>query len=905
MNQRLGDLLQDRGGNYLLPFFWQHGEEEAVLREEMARIHGCGIGAVCVEARPHPDFAGPLWWRDMDIVLDEARARGMKVWILDDAHFPTGYANGLLKSKPDALRKRFLMLKNVDVCGPMARGSLDVGRLARTVVVPGLAPQTIFSPKDPQVFSDDRLFAVVAARVLEDDRLDPGTFVDLTASVVDGLLAWDVPAGLWRVFVLYLTRNGGGRTDYVNVLDRASCAVLIEAVHEPHYAHYAADFGTTIAGFFSDEPLVGNTAGFDFDESIGKKMPLPWSDGMPARLEEAMGGDWILQLPLLWMRAPEGDPATARARYAYMDVVTRLIEVNFSRQLGDWCTAHGVEYIGHVIEDNNQHSRLGCSLGHFFRSMGGMHMAGIDDIGAQVVPGWEDSLRHKQILGNADGEFFHFALGKLGASLGHIDPRKRGRTMCECFGAYGWGEGVREMKWIVDHFLVRGVNRFVPHAFSAKEFPDDDCPPHFYARGQNPQYRHFGQLMRYANRMCHLLDDGRVVAPAALLYHGESEWTGRTQFLQKPARVLTEHQIDFDVLPSDVFADRAAFGTRFTGGCLEVNGNRYRCLVVPTAEYITSAVAGFAREASAAGFPVVFIDALPTGVCDADVPVRTLEISLEDCLVTSLAELPAVLDARGVRDFRLSRACRPLRALHYVTDTDLFVFFNESLGERVDVLADLPVVGDACFYDATTNALSRAELRPTPFGSQVRVVLEPYESCVLVFGPAADAGAESAGSVVPAARKPLHEMRPVPAATGDWTVTFGTAAEYPHFRDPQVTADLPDFAGRLPLFSGTVAYETTLTLSGAPDAAAELVLAEANEAVEAWVNGEYAGMRLCPPYRFPVGSLLQSGANDLRIEVTNTLANRMKPFANPVLAMFTPPEFDAPVGLRGPVRLVE
>lgn len=71
---------------------------------------------------------------------------------------------------------------------------------------------------------------------------------------------------------------------------------------------------------------------------------------------------------------------------------------------------------------------------------------------------------------------------KLATSLGHLDPRKRGRTFCEIFGAYGWAEGLKLMKWLTDHMLVRGVNHFVPHAFSQKEFPDWDCPPHFYAR---------------------------------------------------------------------------------------------------------------------------------------------------------------------------------------------------------------------------------------------------------------------------------------------------------------------------------------------------------------------------------------------------------------------------------------
>jgi hypothetical protein len=101
MLKRVAEVLNNQGGNYILPFFWQQGETEEVLREYMAAIQNAGIGAVCLEARPHPDFAGPLWWRDLDIILEEARTRGMKVWILADApsfmpsmkgtpHAPTG-----------------------------------------------------------------------------------------------------------------------------------------------------------------------------------------------------------------------------------------------------------------------------------------------------------------------------------------------------------------------------------------------------------------------------------------------------------------------------------------------------------------------------------------------------------------------------------------------------------------------------------------------------------------------------------------------------------------------------------------------------------------------------------------------------------------------------------------------
>lgn len=111
------------------------------------------------------------------------------------------------------------------------------------------------------------------------------------------------------------------------------------------------------------------------------------------------------------------------------------------------------------------------------------------------------------------GEFYHYMLGKLASSAAAVEPLKNGNSMCEIFGAYGWSEGVQMEKCLVDHFMVRGINHFVPHAFSAAEYPDPDCPPHFYAHGNNPQYRHFGKLMAYTNRICELISDGYGVIP--------------------------------------------------------------------------------------------------------------------------------------------------------------------------------------------------------------------------------------------------------------------------------------------------------------------------------------------------------------------------------------------------------
>ena len=162
MKQTIQNLLQDRGGNYILPFFWQHGETEEVLREYMGAIYDCGIGAVCVEARPHPDYVGPQWWHDMDIILDEARKREMKVWILDDAHFPTGFAAGKMTDAAPELCKQYINISQADVCGPMPQALLKVGEMAKYTPNPfagGMASMFMRGAKVRE-FDDDKLIAL-------------------------------------------------------------------------------------------------------------------------------------------------------------------------------------------------------------------------------------------------------------------------------------------------------------------------------------------------------------------------------------------------------------------------------------------------------------------------------------------------------------------------------------------------------------------------------------------------------------------------------------------------------------------------------------------------------------------------------------------------------------------------
>ncbi len=630
---------------HIFPFLWMRGEEEGILRNEIEKICECGIRAVCVEARPHDDFCGPGWWHDMDIVIDEAKKRDMQIWILDDKHFPTGYANGLIEKKYPERKKLYLAHSTADIYGGQHQRTLNVSRMLK----PNIGYWQIGDPVDYEERANNKLYAILAVRLREGNVFSEDV-VNLT-DTFDGTYAkFTLPEGQWRVFVLYHTKTDGGNDTYINMIDSVSAATQIEGVYESHYEKYGSEFGKTIAGFFSDEPQLGNVTIFnDWDPQVGRmKMQLPWSGELEEALKEKYGDKLPEVLPFLFTETEEQDLRT-KIRYDYMDQVSRLYKKNFSDRIGKWCEDHGVEYIGHVVEDNGLHSRLGLGAAHYFRAMSGQHMAGIDCIGGQVIYG-ASNLGRKGMT-DTDGEFFHYTLGKMGASCSHLEPKKKGRLMCELFGAYGWNFGVRDMKYLLDHLLVKGVNYLVPHAFSMAEYPDTDCPPHFYARGNNPEFPYFVKLMKYADRMCRLLSGGQHVASVAVLYDAEADWLGGNMPMQKVIRQLLEHQIDLDIVSLDMLENLEAYNGKLVsgeeigseakagsgeeigneakagsgeeigskakaGGKLMINGVTFGALIVGYTPKVPEKLIRFAARAQAAGLPVVFVDRLPEGTVE-------------------------------------------------------------------------------------------------------------------------------------------------------------------------------------------------------------------------------------------------------------------------------------------------
>lgn len=547
----------------ILPFFWLCGEDKQTVAEAVRKVHSYGIDAFIVESRVHGDFGGESWFEEMDTVLKTAAEENMRVWLLDDKQYPTGRANGKLEALYPEKNSWRIRLERTDVCGELKNAKI----ILRAELEAG----------------EKIMGAYLARRGGEPTQIDGEGVTDVSASVEGRMLYLDVPKGEYTVYTVVKTLKNSHIPYCIDMLSAESVRVLIDEVYEKHYARYAEYFGNTFAGFFSDEPCFENgnygftpAAGF-YENSVGRfGVAYPWSDEL-----SVLAGLSEKDLLALWL---DTGARTAEIRVAYMNAVTKLYARNFTGQLSTWCHAHGVRYMGHIVEDMGAHVHIGSSAGHYFRSMSGADLSGIDVVLHQIKP-FEGRYRHYAPIagGYADPEFFDYTLAKLAYSDARHDKNKAGNSCCEIFGAYGWGESTDEMLYLANHMLVRGINHFIPHAFF-HSFGFKDCPPHFLVGDGVPLNPSRKKLFEYMTKMCRLLSDGDSEAHTAVWYNAEAEWSGAEHTsVDSVAKMLTERQIDFCFADTDTLAKAEILENGF-----EIAGRFYDKLIVPACKELPS-----------------------------------------------------------------------------------------------------------------------------------------------------------------------------------------------------------------------------------------------------------------------------------------------------------------------------
>ena len=512
----------------VVPFLWVRDEEQCVIEKEIDAIKALSINAFMIESRPRnlseSDFGKDSWFARISKILAYARKLNMHVWLLDDKSFPTGSANGKINLKYPHLRAKQLKCVAIDFA---------------------LNGQPSFVLTGVKDNTNDR---IIYACICGENGL-----TEISCTGKERIVKVPYIKGLFRAYFLIETEDSPERDGYIDMLNPDSVGVLIEEVYKPHYERFKEYFGTTFMGYFSDEPRFCNGINWYYgtplsmyDYKVGKiNVAYPISNNVYNVLKEkGYGAQDFLSL------FTDIKNGYKEFRADYMDVITDEYSKNFVGCLSKWCKERGVWYAGHVIEDMGVHFTTGCGAGHYFKAMRGADFAGIDVVLHQIKPFYADRKSVSPVEGGVvDGKFFNFTLAKLASSVAVQSATANGKSLCEIFGAYGWGESLPDMLYLTNHMAVRGINHFIPHAFSMDLY-DKDCPPYFYGQGKNPSYDGYKKLFEYMHYLSQY--SKKSYAKVAVFYNAESVWSGEEYLsIDDVAKVLTENQIEFDFIDKD------------------------------------------------------------------------------------------------------------------------------------------------------------------------------------------------------------------------------------------------------------------------------------------------------------------------------------------------------------------
>ena len=298
--------------------------------------------------------------------------------------------------------------------------------------------------------------------------------VDLTAKVSGGAIAWNVPAGFWKIMTFVCVLDGDPNVDY---LEPEQIAKYISLVYQPYYDMFGKDFGATIGGAFYDEPTLYRAQG------------RTWTDRFNEKFQAAHGFSPTAYYPALWY---DIGPETQAARNYLFGFRSELYAAGYAKTIQEWCARHGgVPLLGHQDQENVKNP-VGLS-GDLMKSYRYQDVPGIDKIG------WEN-----------DPEGYY----KIVSSVAH--NWDKAQAMTETYGAMGNLSWDRLYAVVMEQY-AKGINNIVPHGVwydpgKVNYLPELSHRNPLYADGL-PAYN------TYVGRLNVLLQaPGRHVADIAVLY---------------------------------------------------------------------------------------------------------------------------------------------------------------------------------------------------------------------------------------------------------------------------------------------------------------------------------------------------------------------------------------------------
>lgn len=842
------DRFRDPDGRYRsVPFLsWNDDLDDDELRRQIGELHRAGQGGFFIHARIglRTPYLSEAWFHSVRTCLDEARRLGMAAWLYDEDRWPSGFAGGLVPALGEAYRSHAL-----------------IGLVS---VLP---------------------IAVKEALVRVTGRLDGGKLVDVQPwSPDDGYPSegrvlvqcypWTAPMG----------QGWFGGTTFLNTLNPEAVAAFLRVTYDRYAAEVGEAFGGVVPGMFTDEPSFWYRGSLPAVHGVGQPPAVPWDAELPEVFRQRHGYDFRPHLHALFFDVADG----SAVRHDYWETVTARFSEAWSEQLYGWCERHGIGLTGHHMAEDDLLSQM--------RWTGG------------VMPHY----RHYQVPG----------IDKLGRSTRQVVTVKqldsvveqagKGRALCEAFGCSGQDFAIEGRWWVTNWLAVLGINLLNPHLvlYSMRGERKRDYPPNLSY--QQPWWPYQRPYEDAAGRLCYALSQGRRQVDVLVLHPMTSAWvtyapTGhhRVSALDRMLVRLTDGLLamhrDFHFGDETVLADLGAV----EGETLRVGEQTYRAVVVPPMPNLRRSTAVLLERFAAAGGRIIGLGQGPASldgrpadgpVLPATTTVAADEVSdgrvavsgsPDDDPAAPIPDLPALRAA-------LHAALSPRVAIDGVATDRVWyqarrlpdgreLLFLANTREREDATCAVRWQGDGAVerWDLVSGATTPQPTEAADGTTRFSIALPRMAGALFVRDPrgtpAVPTPARGEERTLPLGDTwQLEELTPNALVLDRCQLRLGEAAWGPPIHVLRA-AEALEAAG----YGTPFAMRFAFTAEQAPDPGCALVVEEPR-ALTVAVNGA----RLDRPdgwwvdqtfHRYPVGSLLRAGENE--VEIAGTYAAGVEPEA--------------------------
>ena len=633
-----------------LPFYaWNGRPEKDELRRQCGIFEEMGFGGAVPHARVglETPYLSDEFMDAVRFCAECCGERGMYLGLYDEDRWPSGYGGGFVTRNRKFSRRWLLFTRK---------------------------PR-----REDAVFEDG--IQTGGTRLLRAYRLamDGNRLADRNYSHEKGL----------RFYAYQCVEAPSSRYDgaaYVNVLDKEAVDEFLRVTYDRYAEAVGGAADGVIRFIFTDEPQLKAAR---IPKDVRRDAVTAWTDDFEDSYLAAYGESLLDRLPELFFDFADG--SLSEARYRYHRLKTERFVAAYSRNIADWCHAHGFLCAGHMCDERTlagQTHSNGEAMAHY---------ACFDLPGFDILSDTHEYTTAKQV-------------SSVAAQLGKPD------VICELYGAASIDSDFSRFKEEGDWLRALGVSLRVPHLalYSYKGEGKRDYPPSF--NYQNAWHGKLRLLEDHFARQNEALAGTRELVRVGVIHPIESYWLtldgALDRSFQTLCRELLFRHISFDFLSESLLEADPSLA------------ERYGVLVVPEVRRLRESTEAVLAAFSARR-PVFHLDPRNPEKLFADLaPFRLFEVDSDEYLGTLRA------DDRGRRYLFLARPAR-----------EDACFRNDMTPRRADITVTVPGNAAPALLDTLSGETRPVEYRQGDGVTRIRLSGFDHDSFLLSL----DEGLRSAG----------------------------------------------------------------------------------------------------------------------------------------------------------------